>query len=115
MNCYEFFRGDTFSFKTRIKTKDDTPIKIEDLLTIFVTVKECESDTAAVLFQKKKDEVTLDSDGYLHVVFLPKDTEELTANSTYYFDIEVTTKSGIRKTKKGSFKLKWDATTHEGE
>lgn len=111
---FSFLRGDTFSFKVNIKFVDGTAIKISDIDTIFVTCKNGYGDNATEIFIKKKDELTLDENGYLHVVFKPEDTQELKAGD-YVFDVEITLKNGYRKSKKGQITLEYDVTDHKGE
>lgn len=108
----EFIRGDSFLFKTQITYTDGTPIKIEDIETLFVTCKEQPTEYSPIIFQKRLEDVTIDSEGYCHVVFEPKDTETLLYQK-YYFDIEITLKSGYRKTMLDSFKLTKETTNHD--
>ena len=110
----EFTRGDTFAFKTPIKFADGTPVEKEDIETLFITVKLQPSEYSPIIFQKKLEDVTIDSKGYCHVIFEPKDTETL-FYGTYYFDIEVTLKSGYRKTSLNSFNLTKETTNHGGD
>lgn len=110
----EFTRGDTFAFKTQITFEDGTPITKEDIKTLFITCKLQPEEYSNIIFQKKLEDVTIDSDGYCHVVFDPKDTETLFYGK-YFFDIEVTLKSGYRKTSLNSFKLTKETTNHGGE
>lgn len=111
---YSFTRGDSFLFKTGLTTIDKKPINIEDISTIFVTCRKETTKESKIIFQKTLDDVIIDNDGYCHVVFEPKDTENLLCDK-YYFDIEVTLKSGYRKTKLSSFTLTEETTTHGGE
>jgi len=111
----EFKRGDTFAFKTQITFKDGkTPVSKKDIDTLFVTCREKPEKHFPIIFQKKLEDVQVDSDGYCHVIFKPKDTENL-SYKTYYFDIEVTMKSGYRKTNLHAFKLTEECTTHTGD
>lgn len=110
----DFVRGDTFAFKTPITFEDGTPVTKEDIDTLFVTVKEQPTEFSPIIFQKKLEDVTIDSDGYCHVVFEPKDTETLRYQK-YFFDIEVTLKSGYRKTSLNSFRLTKETTSHGGD
>lgn len=110
---FSFIRGDTFSFSCKILFENGDPIKKGDIDDLFVTVKR--GIDTKVIFQKNKEQINLDSDGTMHVVFEPIDTENLKLG-TYIFDIEVTLHNGIRKTKTGQFQLLFDVTTHrEGD
>ena len=110
----EFTRGDTFAFKTPIKFADGTPVTKADIETLFITVKLQPTEYSPKIFQKTLEDVIIDSEGYCHVVFEPKDTETLNYGK-YFFDIEVTLKSGYRKTALDSFKLAKETTNHGGE
>jgi hypothetical protein len=110
----QFKRGDTFPFKVKITLADKQPVTDSDISTIFVTCKSNHSEDSTLAFQKTKDDVELDSDGNLHIVIEPKDTEHLTPG-IYDFDIEVTLRDGYRKTKTGSIDLLYDITDHKGE
>ena len=110
----EFTRGDTFAFKTPIKFADGTPVTKADIETLFITVKLQPTEYSPIIFQKKLEDVTIDSKGYCHVVFEPIETETLPYGK-YFFDIEVTLKSGYRKTSLNSFKLTKETTIHGGE
>lgn len=109
-----FVRGDTFAFKTQITYADGTPIKKDDIDTLFITCKLQPTEYSPILFQKKLEDVIIDEKGYCHAVFEPKDTEKFNYG-TYYFDIEVTTKGGYRKTSLNTFKLDKETTTYGGE
>lgn len=110
----EFTRGDTFAFKTPITFADGKPIKKDDLESLYITCRVLPTEHSPILFQKTLEEVTIDSNGYCHIVFQPEDTETF-KYGTYYFDIEVTTKSGYRKTSLNTFKLTKETTVHGGE
>lgn len=110
----EFRRGDTFLFKVQITNADSKPIILEEIDTLFITCKEQPFDDYPILFDKKLEDVTIDEEGYCHIVFDPENTESLNY-STYYFDIEITLKSGFRKTELYTFKLTEKVTTHGGE
>lgn len=109
----EFIRGDTYSFKTLLKFKDNTAITKSDLESLFITCKK-NVYTEDIIFQKGLDDVEIDSEGYCHIVFEPKDTEQL-EYGTYVFDLEITTKSGYRKTKLFQFEISGETTFHGGD
>lgn len=108
----EFVRGDTFAFKFLLTTKDGIAIKKEDIDTLFITARKYANKESPIIIQKKLEDVEIDSDGYCHTKFEPKNTEELIYGS-YFFDIEVTLKSGFRKTKLFQFKINKETTIHE--
>lgn len=107
----EFIRGDTFAFKFSIMYKDKTPIKKEDIKTLFITCRKYASKDFPIIFQKTIDDVEIDEEGYCHAKFNPEDTQELMYGS-YFFDIEVTTKGGYRKTKLYEFKIGKETSIH---
>lgn len=107
-----FIRGDTFSFKILIKYADDTPITKEDISTIFVTFKK-NIHTDRIIFQKDINDILIDEEGYIHIIFKPEDTEKLSYGK-YVFDVEVTTLSGVRKTKLFNIELQGETTFHNG-
>lgn len=109
----DFTRGDTFAFKTQITYEDKTPITKDDIDTLFITCREQPAEYSPIIFQKDLNDVVIDSDGFCHVVFEPKDTEKLRYGK-YFFDIEVTLKSGYRKTSLNTFRITKETTTHNG-
>ena len=109
----EFTRGDTQSLKFLITLKDNTPVKFEDIGTLFITCKKSIYSNENI-FQKTLEDVELDEDGYIHVIFKPDDTESLEYGK-YVFDIEITTKAGYRKTKLFEFTLAGETTFHGGD
>lgn len=110
----EFTRGDTFALKTQITYADGSPIKTEDIKTLYITSRIFPTKTSPIIFQKTLEDVSIDSDGYCHIIFNPFDTEKLDYKE-YYFDIEITLKSGLRKTKIYKFKLTEETTIFEGD
>ena len=108
----KFVRGDTFSFKFLIKSKDETNITTNDIDTLFITCKRNTNDLSSIVFQKKLEDVTIEN-GWCHAAFEPEDTERLNYG-TYYFDIEITLKSGYRKSKLYTFTLTEETTLHRG-
>lgn len=106
-----FVRGDTLAFKTKLKTQDKIAIRKEDIDTLFVTSRKSASTESPIIFQKTLQDVEIDSDGYCHVKFDPINTEDL-KYATYFFDIEITLKSGYRKTRLFQFKLTKETTIH---
>lgn len=101
----ELIRGDTHLFKVKLKN-----ITLEEIDTVFIT---CRKDIYSkdYIFQKRIGDVTIDNNLYVHFAFDPVDTQTLPYGS-YVFDIEVTLKSGYRKTKLFKFNLTGEATFH---
>ena len=109
-----FVRGDSFPFKTLVTYLNGNPIKREDISTLFVTCRQYANINYPILFQKTIDDVTIDEEGYIHVIFNPKDTENLDYGQ-YYFDIEITLNSGYRKSFLNTFQLTYETTIHTEE
>ena len=107
----KFIRGDTFPFKFQVKRKDGTAIIKDDIDVLFITVK-TSIYTDKVIFQKTLNDIEIDEEGDFHVVFSSKDTENLNYGK-YIFDIEITLKSGYRKTKLFEFELIGETTFHK--
>lgn len=108
----EFVRGDTFSFKFKLKTLDNNILTKSDIETLFITVRKWPSKESSISIQKTLDNVEIDEEGYCHARFESSDTENLNYGF-YYFDIEVTLKSGYRKSKLFKFELTKETTIHE--
>lgn len=108
----EFIRGDTFPFKTSIKFKDGEVLTKEDIETLFITSRKYPTKTSPIIFQKTLDDVEIDEEGYCHARINPEDTEDL-AYGSYFCDIEITLKSGYRKTKLFKFEITKETTIHE--
>lgn len=108
-----FIRGDTQFLKFLVTFKDQTLIKLEDIDTLFITCKKSIYSRENI-FQKTIDDVKIDEEGYVHIVFKPEDTESLEYGK-YVFDIEITTKAGYRKTKLFEFTLVGETTFHGGD
>lgn len=108
----EFIRGDTFAFKFLIKLTNKAIITKEDIETLFITTRKIARKSSEVIFQKTLDDVEIDAEGYCHVKFNPKDTENLSYGS-YFFDVEITTTSGYRKSKLFQFTITKETTIHE--
>lgn len=109
----KFVRGDTLPFKTKISLQDETAITTEDIDTLLITARIKTTKTSPIIFQKTLEDVTIDQEGYLHVVIEPEDTQEL-AYGVYYFDIEITLNTGYRKSRLYQFKITEETSIHEG-
>lgn len=112
--AFKFVRGDTMPFKTPINLKDGTSIRTEDIGTLFITAREKPLITAPIIFQKTLEDVTIDQEGYLHVIIEPEDTQELPYGE-YFFDIQITSKTNYRKTRLFKFKLTGETTIYGGD
>lgn len=108
----EFVRGDTIALKTLIKLADNQPVSKQDLTELYITCKKNEYSENTI-FQKTLEDVEIDEQGYCHIIFRPEDTQTL-GYGNYFCDIELTTKSGIRKTKVFEITLTKEATFHNG-
>ncbi len=109
----KFVRGDSCLFKVKLALQGNETISISDIDSIIITCRQYPDIESEVLFKKEKEDVTLDEDGYLHFNFAPEDTQTL-SYGTYYFDIEITLKSGYRKSKLYQFELTQETTIHGG-
>lgn len=115
MNDVEFIRGDTPTLSFPIKNKSGEVIPIEDIDTLFLTCRRSPEKTCGIVFDRKKEDFRFEDNKY-KVTLKPEDTQEITCiNTTFYFDIEVTTKTGKRKTRIYSLKLEKDYTVHGGD
>lgn len=108
---YKFVRGDTFAFKVLLKTKNNIILKKEDVETIYITARKNTQENGQILFQKDINDISLDENGYCHAKFNPEDTETL-KYGTYLFDVEITLKSGYRKSKLYKFEITKETTIH---
>lgn len=108
----EFVRGDTFAFKFLLTMQDKTPVQKENIDTLFITCRKCANKQSPIIFKKTLEDVEIDAEGYCHAKFNPEDTQELIYD-TYFFDVEITTKGGFRKTKLVQFEITKETTIHE--
>lgn len=115
MKQIEFIRGDTFFRKVPIKYADGTNVEKEHIETLFFTIREYPDNLFPILIEKKIDDFVI-SEGYIHIILKPEDTEKL-EYGTYSFDLEITLKGvpKIRKTKKGYLRLTEETTIHKNE
>lgn len=115
MNEIEFVRGDTPTLAVPIKYKSGEVIPMEDIDAIFLTCRRNPDKSYKVLFEKKKEDFTLEDNKY-KVRLKPEDTQELTySDGTFHFDIEVTLTNGARKTRNYELSLEKDCTIHGGD
>lgn len=108
-----FRRGDTCAFRVPIKFKDGQVINLEDVETLYVTVKRLPERSCEKIFVKKLEDLTIDENG-VHIKFEPNDTENLDYG-TYFGDVEITTKSGVRKTIFFELQLTEETSSHGTE
>ena len=109
----KFVRGDTCLFKVQLSSTGDKSLNMSDIDTIFITCRKTPDKDSDILFQKTKEDIVIDQDAFLHFQFNPDDTENL-YYGLYYFDIEITLKSGYRKSKLYQFELTEETTIHGG-
>lgn len=108
---YKLIRGDTFAFKLPVKLKNKATLKQETVDTIYITARKDTREDADAIFQKSIEDIHIDDEGYCHAMFKPEDTENLDYGF-YIFDIEITLKSGYRKSKVCKLELTKEATIH---
>ena len=81
-----FVRGDTFSFKVNVSLHNKMTLTLDDIESIFITVRKEPTSLCEIIFQKNIDDITFEN-GYINCTFLPQDTQNLPYGK-YYFDIE---------------------------
>lgn len=108
-----FVRGDTLPFKFSLTHSDGTVIEKSEISTLILTCRKFNKSEYPILFEKDISDFTFEDD-YYHCVFNPEDTQELDYG-TYNFDIEITLKSGYRKTLKSQFRITEEDTIHKSE
>ena len=108
-----FHRGDTMPFMVKIINKNGDAISVNDIDTLILTCRKLPTKSSPILFQKTLQDFTLEGK-YAHISFEPEDTETL-IYGTYYFDIEITLKSGYRKSRLYEFELEKETTIHGGD
>lgn len=101
-------RGDTKRYKFQRLDAEGNPILIE-ADSVWFSVKRSPQDTK-VSFQKTKDDMTFDEEGYYHFTILPEDTNNLDFTKRHFYDVEVIA-SGVKTTIAfGEFILKPEVT-----
>lgn len=101
-----FFRGDDHEERFRFKTFTGS---IEE---IYFTVKSLSGYPK--IKKKLNDGITL-KDGWYHITFVPKDTNDLECTTQMVYDIQIVT-GGLKYTvQKGKFILEEDVTTPDCE
>lgn len=113
MKTIEQIRGDTINLVFPLKDENDNIITLDQIDTLVLTSRKYPNKNSPILFNKNKEDFILDDDGQYNVTISPTDTETLTDNEVY-FDIEVTLKNGIRKSKIVKIILEKDYTIHGG-
>lgn len=103
-------RGDSWIIEFTITDENDNNISIEDIDTLYLTARKVAD--SKILFYKEKKDFVVTNNGY-SVNILPTDTEKFKITE-FEFDIEVTTKDGIRQSIIGKINLEKDYTTHKG-
>ena len=112
MKTIETIRGDTILIVFPLIDEDGNVILKEQIDTMFLTAREFAGKTSPILFQKNIEDFVLEENEY-SVTIQPEDTEQL-EEPEIFFDIEVTLKEGIRKSKVGKIDLTKDLTIHGG-
>ena len=116
MDSINFTRGDTFSFKFKVKDKQNNYLLKTDLSSLLVTCRKNPDRNYPILFQKTIEDIEQDQDNYFHVILNPEDTETLNYPSDcYYIDIEATTRNGFRKTRIYELNLDKETSIHGGD
>lgn len=93
----ELTRGDTKILKFRLTYMNGEKLELADTDKIYFTVKK-KPESKVVLIQKTLNNgITLKEDGYYYIIINSDDTAEL-SYSTYYYDLEIKTITGIVKT-----------------
>lgn len=106
-------RGDSLLFEQKLISNDGAPLTINDVSSIYLTLKSKMTYDAPIILQKTLADMELTADGVLHGGFAPEETEALNYG-TYYFDIEVTLVDGYRASKNFELKITEEVTTHGG-
>ncbi len=115
MNYIEFVRGDTPTLVFPIKNKSGEIIVLEDIDTLILTCRRHPDRVSDIIFEKNKEDFRFEDNKY-KVTLKPEDTQELVySDGTFYFDIEVTLKTGQRKTRNYEMNLEKDCSIHGGD
>lgn len=117
MDEIEIIRGDTKTLSFPITNKAEEPININDIDTLILTCRKNPDKNYPILFSKSKEDFRFEDDKY-KVDLKAEDTEQLDSNacnSPLYLDIEVTLKSGARKTRIFTLSVIKDVSIHGGD
>lgn len=107
-------KGETFARKSKIIILgSEENITIDDIKSIFITLREQPYENYPIIIQKNKDDIQLDEEGYLHFEFSAEETEKLKYGK-YYFDISITLKNGFRKIKFYELEITQKTTFYNG-
>ena len=93
----EFPRGDTKTFKFKIKDNNGVELELSNTDKLFFTAKKSHTSTDIAFQKTLGNGIELGTDGYYHVTINSDDTAELNYG-TYGYDIELKTEAGIVKT-----------------
>ena len=109
---FEFYRGDTYE-------RNFALLWSKEITDVYFTVKQTSDDKKPVIQKKLGDGINLvdiTEDGNLYLLTIAsEDTEQLSPNKNYFFDIEVLS-NNIRQTPiVGTLKLKEDYTRKNDE
>lgn len=94
---FEFTRGDTKVFKFKLKDKNGEDLKLASTDKLYFTVKTNANSTERIMQKTLGNGIILKDDGYYYVTINSEDTAELNY-STYGYDVEIKTGTGIVKT-----------------
>ena len=107
----ELTRGDSKALYFRRMSKGQ-PI-LTEANKVYFTVKK-NYDIEEALFQKTKDDMTFDEEGYYHFTINPEDTNNLDYGD-YVYDIEVKTANYTKTISKGTLSITKEVTHKNNE
>lgn len=94
---FEFPRGDTQILKFKIIDAEGNECKLSEGDNLYFTVKKNAKSKKVILQRTLKSGITYKEDGYYYIMINSEDTSGLNY-STYGFDIQIKTQTGIVKT-----------------
>lgn len=100
----DFVRGNTFQFISEIEGLS------ESIDSAYFSVKEKVEDTEYIFQKTLEDGITINSDGSLYVRIAPEDTEDMTVNKKYKYDLEITVGNDVYTLSIGNLMLQADIT-----
>lgn len=111
MEDVEIIRGDTATLSFPINNKSGEVIQLADIETLIMT---CRNRCEEIVFEKNTENFRFEDNKY-KVDLKAEDTEQINFSNPLFFDIEVTLKNGIRKTRLYELNLVKDKTIHGGD
>lgn len=100
----DFVRGDTFQYITEIEGLSGT------IDNAYFSVKEKAEDIEYIFQKTLEDGITINDDGSLHVRVAPEDTEDMTVNKKYKYDLQITVGNDVYTLSIGNLMLQADIT-----